>query len=41
MKTDCIQTKLINSNKAYLIKWKPIAFEQNSVNQSKANGIQT
>jgi len=28
MKAKCLQTKQIDSNKAYLIKWKPSAFKQ-------------
>jgi len=28
MKANCIQTKIIDSNKAYLIKRKPNAFKQ-------------
>jgi len=37
MKDKCIQTKLIDSNKAYWIKWKISAFPQNYLIQIKLN----
>jgi len=41
MKGKCIQTKLIDSNKAYWIKWKPSAFKQSKLNKMKFKCIQT
>jgi len=40
MKSNCIQTKLIDSNKASWIKWKPSEFTQSQFNQMKAKFIQ-
>jgi len=47
MKDKCIQTKLLDSNKAYWIKWKTSAFKQSYliqiklINQMKHKCIQT
>jgi len=40
MKVNCIQTKLIDSNKVYWIKWKPSAFKQIYLNQMKVKCLQ-
>ena len=47
MKENCIQTMLIDSNKAYLLKWKSIALKQigliepneSQVHSNKANSF--
>jgi len=41
MKVKCIQTKIIDSNKAYWIKWKQSAFKQSKLNHMKVKCIQT
>jgi len=40
MKARSIQTKLIDSNKADGIKWKPCVFKQSQFNKMKAKYIQ-